>query len=266
MTLIDFPTEQAPFRRRAETMDARAASPRDVLVVVHRPESNPGAVGQWLRANGYRLDIRCPRYGCPLPETLEHHAGAVIFGGPMSVNDSDEYLKTEIDWLAVPLSEGKPYLGICLGAQMLAKHLGAKVGFHPEGAVEVGYYPIEVSDAARALLAWPDRVYQWHCEGFTLPAGAECLAKGELFENQAIRYGRAAFGVQFHPEMTLAMINRWTTTAAHRFAQPGARPRAEHIQGHDAYGVALRKWLSDFMRVWLSSGTADMPCRAARMA
>jgi GMP synthase (glutamine-hydrolysing) len=251
MTIIDFPPKDGSLRKRVETMDGIGAGPRDVLVVVHRPETNPGRVGQWLRANGYRLDIRCPRYGCPLPETLENHAGAVVFGGPMSANDPDDYIKREIEWLAVPLRENKPFFGICLGAQMLAKHLGASVGFHPEGRVEVGYYPIRPTPAGRALLPWPDHVYHWHCEGFGIPAGAECMAKGEAFENQALRYGRA-YGVQFHPEITLAMIHRWTISAAHRFGQPGARPKAEHIAGHDGHGTRLKSWLGQFMTFWLA--------------
>ena len=255
-----FSTDPGPAPRRVETMDG-LGGPRDVLIVVHRPETNPGAVGQWLRANGYRLDVRCPRYGGSLPKTMANHAGAIIFGGPMSVNDPDDYIKTEIDWLALPLEEKKPFLGICLGAQMLAKHLGARVGFHPQGHVEVGYYPLAVTETARALLSWPERVYQWHCEGFDLPCGAEQLASGVVFEHQAIRYGAAAYGVQFHPEMTLAMIHRWTTVASHRFGQPGARPRHEHIQGHDAYGARLRKWLADFMTLWMASGRASQTVR-----
>jgi GMP synthase (glutamine-hydrolysing) len=251
MTIINFPAKDGTPRRRAETMDGAGAAPRDVLVIVHRPESNPGRVGQWLRANGYRLDIRCPRHGCGLPETLEDHAGVIVFGGPMSANDPDDYIKQEIDWLAVPLRENKPFFGICLGAQMLAKHLGADVGLHAQGQVEVGYYPIQPTAAGRALLPWPTQVYQWHCEGFGIPAGAECMALGEAFENQALRYGRA-FGVQFHPEMTLAMIHRWTISAAHRFVQPGARPKIEHIAGHDAHGMRTKSWLAQFMELWLA--------------
>ena len=251
MTIINFPAHNDSFRKRAETMDEVSSGPRDVLVIVHRPESNPGRVGQWLRANGYRLDIRCPRHGCPLPETLENHAGAVIFGGPMSANDPDDYIKREIDWLAVPLRENKPFFGVCLGAQMLAKHLGSSVGFHPEKHVEVGYYPIRPTTAGRALLAWPSHVYHWHCEGFGIPSGAECIVNGDMFENQAMRHGRA-FGVQFHPEMTLAMIHRWTISAAHRFSQPGARPRVEHIAGYDAHGARTQDWLARFMTLWLA--------------
>ena len=125
MTVIDLSTSKVATRRRAAAASApTGAAPRDVLVIVHRSESNPGRVGQWLRANGYRLDICCPREGGSMPETLENHAGVVMFGGPMSANDPDDYIKQEIDWLAVPLREEKPYFGICLGAQMLAKQLG----------------------------------------------------------------------------------------------------------------------------------------------
>ena len=97
----------------------------------------------------------------------------------MSANDDEPYVHAEIDWLRVPLAEGVPYLGICLGAQMLAKHLGARVGFHPEGRIEAGYYPIRPTAAGRRLMSWPAYVYQWHREGFALPRGARLLAEGD---------------------------------------------------------------------------------------
>ena len=148
-----------------------------VLIVLHQETSTPGRVGNALRALGYPLDIRRPRFGDPLPETLDHHAGAVIFGGPMSANDADEYVRREIDWIEIPLREQRPFLGICLGAQMLARQLGAQVAPHPEGRVEVGYYPIRPTAAGHALCPdWPEQVYHWHGEGFHLPAGVELLA------------------------------------------------------------------------------------------
>src|SRR5262245_20853049 len=115
-----------------------------ILVVLHGELSTPGRVGIGLRERGFTLDIRRPRFGDPLPETLERHAGVVMFGGRQSANDcdKDEVVRREIDWIAVPLTEKKPFLGICLGAQMLARHLGARVYAHPEGFAEVGYYPI----------------------------------------------------------------------------------------------------------------------------
>ncbi len=97
---------------------------RPVLIILHQESSTPGRVGNALRALGYALDIRRPRFGDSLPATMDGHSGAVIFGGPMSANDGDDYISREIDWIGVPLRENRPFLGICLGAQMLARHLG----------------------------------------------------------------------------------------------------------------------------------------------
>src|SRR5258707_14640610 len=118
-----------------------------VLIVLHQETSTPGRVGNVLRALGHKLDIRRPRFGDSLPETLDGHAGAVIFGGPMSVNDSDDFIRREIDWIAVPLREQRPFLGICLGAQMLAMQLGARVAPHPQGRSQIGYYPVRPTPA-----------------------------------------------------------------------------------------------------------------------
>ncbi len=162
-----------------------------VLIVLHQETSTPGRVGNALRALGYTLDIRRPRFGDPLPSTLDMHAGAVMFGGPMSANDTDDYIRREIDWLAVPLRERRPFLGICLGAQMLARQLGASVAPHPEGRVEVGYYEIRPTQDGRAVCAdWPSHVYHWHQEGFGLPAGCALLAEGNDFPVQAFRSGQ----------------------------------------------------------------------------
>jgi len=238
---------------------------KPILIVQHRRESDPGAVGQWMRANGIPADIRRPRFGDPLPQTLAGHSGAMIFGGPMSANDADEYIGQEIDWIGVALAEQKPFLGICLGAQMLAKHLGGEVYMEPQGCVEVGYEPLTPAAEGEALCRWPGHVYHWHCEGFTIPAGATALAHGRTFENQAMRYGASAFGVQFHPEITLAMMRCWTVRAAHRLSQPGARPPAEHMRGHDMHGAAVRAWLNDFLTRW-HAGTLAAAGAAQRAA
>lgn len=241
--------EAAGWRTRRLDHDSGRERPR-VLIVVHQRRSHPGHVGRWFRDNGFALDIRLPRFGDALPETLEHHAGAVIFGGPMSANDGDAFVRQEIDWLRVPLSEDKPFLGICLGAQMLALHLGGRVGFHPEGYAEIGYHPIRPTEAGAELMDWPACVYQWHREGLTLPSDAVLLAQGHRFENQAFRFGPAAYGVQFHPEITHHLVQRWTTAASHRLVLPGATPRRAHIDGHIRYGPAQRRWLGDFLSLW----------------
>src|SRR6201997_2245871 len=167
--------EPIPFQPKAGA--EAAPSLRPVLVVLHQERSTPGRIGNALRAVGHRLDIRCPRFGDALPETLDDHAGAVIFGGPMSANDPDDYVRREIDWIEIPLREQRPFLGICLGAQMLAIQLGARVAPHAQGRTQIGYYPIRPTAAGDALCPdWPEQVYHWHREGFELPASAELLA------------------------------------------------------------------------------------------
>ena len=154
-------------------MNAPVPRPK-ILIVLHQELSSPGRVGQMLQTKGFALDIRRPPLGEQLPDSLSGHAGAVIFGGPMSANDPDEFVSRETDWLAVPLAENKPFLGICLGAQMLVNHLGGTVAGHPDGIVEVGWYPLQATEAGRALMDWPEMTYQFHREGFTLPSVRPC--------------------------------------------------------------------------------------------
>jgi GMP synthase (glutamine-hydrolysing) len=222
-----------------------------VLIVLHQEHSTPGRVGHYLHGRGIPLDVRRPRFGDPLPDTLAAHSGAVIFGGPMSANDPDGYIRAEIEWIKVPLCEGKPFLGICLGAQMLARHLGATVAAHPEGKAEVGYYPIEVTAAGRSLVpGWPQAVYQWHREGFDLPAGADLLAASEMFRVQAFRYGSAAYAVQFHAEVTHATMCRWILKGQARMDMPGAKCSEQHFADRPVYDFAIRMWLAGFLDRW----------------
>jgi GMP synthase (glutamine-hydrolysing) len=231
-----------------------AAAPRKpVLIVLHQEHSTPGRVGLRLAARGYPLDIRRPRFGDPLPETLEAHSGAVIFGGPMSANDGDDFIHVETEWVEVPLREEAPLLGLCLGAQMIARHLGAPVTPDPEGRVEVGYYPIRATEAGRALIAWPDRVHHFHREGFDLPSGAVLLAEGDVFPNQAFAYGPSAFGLQFHIELTTAMVGRWTRRIAEREWKPGTQDAAEHFAGRALHDWKTAVFLEAFLDRWLET-------------
>lgn len=234
--------------------DARASAQQrlPVLMIVHQQQSSPGNVGNWFRANGFPLDIRRPRFGDPLPETLEAHTGAVIFGGPQSANDRDDFIRREIDWIGVALNEEKPFLGICLGAQMLALHLGGEVASHPLGFAEMGYYPIRPTGEGARLLDWPDQVYQWHREGFSLPECAELLAEGGKFRRQAFRHG-SAYGLQFHPEITQTVMTRWVTQAGYRLVLPGARPGPTHLRDHLRLGPPQQRWLGEFLSIWASA-------------
>ncbi len=180
---------------------------RPVLLVLHQEQSTPGRLGRLLQERGYPLDIRRPRFGDPLPETMRDHAGAVIFGGPMSANDPDAFVRREIDWIEVPLREERPFLGLCLGAQMLAKCLGATVCAHPEGRAEIGYYPLLPTEAGRDFAGGDRPALAVPClslapGGLHLPGGRRHARHRRRFPDPAIRVGPSAFGLQFHPEVS----------------------------------------------------------------
>jgi len=230
---------------------------KPALLVMHQETSNPGHVGQWLVRNGFPLDIRKPRFGDPLPETLAGHCGAVIFGGPMSANDADAFIRREIEWIGLALQEKAPLLGICLGAQLMCVHLGAGVAFDPGERAEMGYYPIETTLEGHRVGPFPDHVYQWHREGCELPHGARRLATSAgAFPNQAFACGPAAVALQFHPEITYAQVHRWTSRR--HFAPPikGAQAREEHLRGHVVHAPKVQAWLDGFLRRWVR---AELP-------
>lgn len=220
-----------------------------VLVVLHQERSSPGRVGQMLLDKGFPLDIRRPVLGDPLPDTLANHSGAVIFGGPMSANDPDAFVKAEIDWINVPLRENKPYLGICLGAQMLVRNLGGTVGADAKGLTEIGWYPLRPTEHGRLLMQWPKMVYHFHREGFDVPRGVKLLAEGDAYPHQAIRYGDNAWGVQFHAELTRAMMHRWVVHGAERFGMPNAQKGAQHLEGRMIFDQPLKDWLWNFLDI-----------------
>ena len=230
-----------------------------ILIILHQEHSTSGRVGHHLRRLGYGFDVRRPRFGDPLPETMREHAAAIIFGGPMSANDKDDFIVREIDWIGVPLKENKPFLGICLGAQMCARALGGRVAPHRDGHAEIGYYPIRPTAAGLAIVdPWPEQVYQWHREGFDLPDGAELLAESDMFEVQAFRYGRA-YALQFHPDVTHAMMHRWTTRGHKRLEMPGAKPRAAHFTDRAVYDYSSRAWLNVFLERWIAPDRTVKP-------
>ena len=214
---------------------------------------------------GYALDVRCPNLGHALPAKLDEYAVCGLFGGVMSANDCHmPSIRAELDWLPRVLDADKPFIGICLGAQMLSRTLGGHVCPHPEAMVEVGYSLIEPTEAGRDLFPAPMHVYQWHREGFSIPPGAELLARGSVFPNQAFRWGDRAYGVQFHPEVTLAMKHAWTGGASKMLREPGAQPPEMHIAEHDRHDPPLDRWTNNFIdRLLALAGDEDCAARCS---
>lgn len=229
-----------------------------ILVVVHQETSTPGLVGQLLRDSGYTLDLRCPAMGQPLPERVDDYAGTIVLGGPMSANDDESlpYIRTELDWIPIVLKAQHPYLGICLGAQLLARVLGATVAPRADAVREVGYVPVQPTLCSHNPLAPLTHVFHWHKEGFQLPQGAVQLATGTLFPNQAFCYGDTAYGLQFHPEVTTDIIQFWNAKAI-ELNLPVDQPYDQQIADHTRYAAAVEGWLKGFLPSWLSSATSN---------
>ena len=226
---------------------------KKILIIVQGKHSDPARIGNHLRQLGFTLDIRQPSGGDLLPGSMREHAAAIIFGGPMSANDDGKYdfIKSQINWIPVVLESGKPFLGICLGAQMLARTLGASVNFHPEKKVEIGYHFIHPTAEGKSFMGKTHLFYQWHSEGFDLPHGAVHLAKSDTFEYQAFKY-KNAFAIQFHPEVTGKIMRRWTRFAAHRLSENGAQTRDEQLRKREYSERQVRPWVQKFLPTWLA--------------
>ncbi|MBL8250661.1 MAG: glutamine amidotransferase [Candidatus Competibacter sp.] len=219
------------------------------------PAASPGRCRRLLRRRGYRLEYCYPQAGQPLPADMRDYAGAVVFGGPMSANDDGALpgIRAQLDWIPRALASGRPFLGVCLGAQLLARALGATVKPHPAGLAEIGYFEVRPTPAGQALFDAPLHVYHWHREGFELPAGAELLAGGERFPHQAFRDGANTFGVQFHPEVDRRILEAWLAEGAGELTAPGAQSAAEQRDRHARYDAALDRWFEGFLQAWLTA-------------
>ncbi len=194
---------------------------RRVLVIQHVADEPPLAIADVLAAKGISVDIMRVDRGDPVPTTLASD-GLVIMGGPMGVADTARlpHLGQEITLLRDALAQGKPILGVCLGSQLLAAALGARVS--PGPAKEIGWYPVTLEPAAQgdALFGAAPREFvgfHWHGDVFELPAGAMALARSERTAVQAFRHGRA-WGILFHLEVSREAVQTFTRVFADELA------------------------------------------------
>jgi len=234
----------------------KKVAPKKVAIVVHQEHSRPGRVGALLEKRGYELHRLCPNLGCELPEDMSDYAGVVIFGGPMSANDCGTLagIKCELEWIPKVVEAGVPYLGLCLGAQLLTRAVGGKVGPHPKGHIEAGYVRVTPTEAGHPWMGTkPMSVYQFHREGMEVPDCCELLAVGDSYPVQGFRYQGNAFGFQFHPEVTLEMKQIWTLKAGERLKMPGAQQRGVHLSMHPLYDPPVDRWINMFLDRWLAT-------------
>jgi GMP synthase-like glutamine amidotransferase len=216
-----------------------------VLSVTHGPTVGGGVFEQVVEEAGHELE----RWLVPEREhdaDAEAYDAVMVFGGAMHPDQDARHpwMPGEAEFLRRALDAKVPLLGVCLGAQLIARAAGAEVGPSPEP--EVGWLPVELNDAGRAdpvLSALPDRVdaFQWHSYTFELPAGAALLAQSRCCR-QAFSLDGHAWGIQFHAEVTAAMIDAWIEEDPEELPMPPDELRAQtaaRIEGWNASGRAL---------------------------
>jgi GMP synthase (glutamine-hydrolysing) len=194
---------------------------KKLLVLQHVAHELLGTLNPLLKSAGFRLRyVNFARHPDAQPD-LDGYHGLVVLGGPMSVNDANQlpHLITEMKLIESAMSKNLPVLGICLGAQLIAKTLGAAV--YPNKEKEIGWYDVSPTDEAESdpLLAEfqrTEKIFQWHGETFDVPKSTIHLAFSTLCANQAFRYGANVYGLQFHLEVDERMIHRWLRVAENR--------------------------------------------------
>ena len=191
-----------------------------VLVCQHVAYEILGTLNPLLKEHGLRIRyVNFDRHPHSHPR-LEGYDALVILGGPMNLDQSDEYrhLIHEIELIKMALEEDIPILGICLGAQLIAAALDATIRRNP--VKEIGWYDLCLTEAGKtdpllAPLTKCKKIFQWHGDTFDIPKGAVHLAKTRDCPNQAFRYGNKVYAFQFHLEVDEAMVYRWLEVPRH---------------------------------------------------
>jgi len=209
-----------------------------VLAVIHGPNVGAGVFGESVVAAGHELETWCVPLGGQPPPAAD---AVLVFGGAMHPDQDEQHpwLRREHGFLQELLERGTPLLGVCLGAQLIAKAAGASV--HPAPEPEVGWLPVEqiADDPVLAVLPRRFDAFQWHHYTYEVPAGATELARSNV-SSQAFRLG-SALGIQFHAEVTSGMVSSWLEEDPADVAdvEELRRETAERISAWNVLGRAL---------------------------
>lgn len=216
---------------------------KPILILQHLSADGPAYFGRWLQRQGVPFEVRNTEAGDAYPEHLRDHAALAVLGGEMSANDPLPSLRRAEDLIRQAVAAGQPVIGHCLGGQLMARALGARVVDSP--APEVGWHPIDLLPAAAARHWFGDidraTVFQWHYEAFELPPGAAPLARSAACPHQAFAIG-PHLGLQFHIEVDADKVRGWAAADDHRWQAASARHAT--VQGPAALHEGLARELS----------------------
>ena len=210
------------------------------VVVQHVPFEGPGRIADWIRDRGHTLSEVQIYRGDPLPP-VEEVDWAILMGGPMSVNDDEEYpwLSDEILWVRKLIEQRRKLLGVCLGAQLIARALGSRV--YPALEKEIGWYPISVHGNAPVAFPSTMEVLHWHGETFELPPGAVRWASSPCCPNQAYAYENRVMGLQFHLESTEETVTALVENAGEEIGSGRYQMKGKSILKRGEDQILLRE-------------------------
>lgn len=227
------------------------------LVLNHIPFEDLGSLQPVLEQRGFTIetdDAATAEFPLPQADSCDL---LVVLGGPIGVYESEAYpfLTGEIACIRQRLAAKRPVLGICLGAQLMAAALGARVYPGQHGA-EIGWAPIQFSGSGAPpawlapLVTGELPVFHWHGDTFDLPPGAQSLARSEVYDNQAFMMEKYALALQFHPEVTARELERWYVGHAAELSRRGI-PVSELRAAGQQHAPALAAAAKVFWEVWL---------------
>ena len=184
------------------------------LAVIHGMNARAGLFGEVVEESGHRFEEWSLAWGTPPPRPIDDYCAVLVFGGSMHADQDDHHawLREENLFIQRLLDRHVPILGVCLGVQLIAKAEGAAVYPLP-GGPEIGWVRVELTEAAASdplfgRLPSSFDAFAWHYYTYNVPSGAEELARSASC-NQAFRLGEAAWGIQFHAEVTLETVRGW---------------------------------------------------------
>lgn len=221
------------------------------IEIRHDDDPPDDRVHAHLVAAGYAVELLRPFAGDAVPDLDGTVAGVVVHGGPFVVyaEDAFPFLADEHRLIRQALDAGVPLLGICQGAQSMARVLGAEVGAPDHGLHEFGYYEVRptAEGAAEGFLPGPLVVCQAHYHQFGIPDGAVRLAESDVYPNQAFRWGERAWGLQFHAEVTPTGFRRWANDSWADHTAPGAQSADEQERLMALHDGAQANWYAGFL-------------------
>lgn len=227
-----------------------------ILIVENFAGTDIGRMAKTFRERGVETNVVQAFDGTPLPATPDRHDAMIVLGGAQDALDDagSPWFGSLMELMRAFDRDRRPVLGICLGAQLLARaHGGCNILARP---LEFGYVPVTPNAAGRkdplmSLLDPAVPIFQWHSDTFELPSGATLLVTGTVYENQGYRVGEVSYGTQFHFEVDRVLAERWTSAASAHLDDRKPDWRTAFPPALDRYEAAAGAFCDSFTARWI---------------